>query len=318
MTRDRRKHDSTADPEAAKLTAEERELRGELLAAARRLDRPSQGLERRLIDQLGPRAPSEQPPGWFRTPAGVGLAALGLAAGIAAAVGVTLWYDRDDSEGIAPEPLASLVGPSPSARSAADDPCAARYRAAGTHPLIDDFEDLDSMVIAAEGRSRAWLLSFDTDLDGALRVPAPRPRGDYRRDNRYALRLTGPKLSDWGAVAEVTFHPQRCYDASAYAGLQFSAKGPGRLLVGAAELRVVPRRWGGTCGPEEQCYNVHRKALVLSDSWTHFVVRWNQLEQAGAEALPLDPTSLHGIRFAIPAEGTPFDIMIDDVAFVAR
>jgi hypothetical protein len=205
----------------------------------------------------------------------------------------------------------------PAERSAAmkDDPCAHRIRASGTDPLIDDFEDGDSLVSPREGRGGAWMLFKDNDPPGALPLLTPSRRSPATVNNKSALRVTSDELRDWGASIQFDFHPS-CYDASAYGGLGFSAKGPGRLYLAVREMRVVPEKWGGTC--LENCYDTHRKKIDLTAAWHGYVVAWSELRQRGYHSTALDPARIHDVALMVEPADTPFDLWIDDVRFVAQ
>jgi hypothetical protein len=195
------------------------------------------------------------------------------------------------------------------------DPCAHPIRAAGTDPMIDDFEDGDSLVSRREGRYGAWMLFKDGDPAGGLPLLAPVRRVPPTARNRKALHATGGELRDWGATLQLDFRPA-CYDASAYGGIAFSAQGPGRLYVGVREVRVVPTQWGGTCA--EHCYDAHQKKVDLGTTWHHYRVPWSELHQLGYQSPPLDPTRIHDLAFLVQPADTPFDLWIDDVSFLAQ
>jgi len=308
-----------AEADAIELTHEERAFRRELLDAATELDRPAAGLEGRLLDQIAPgAAAAPRPRGRFAGPRAVLLAALAMAA----CVGVGVMLGRsgdDDSVAVAPEPRSAVAQPSvPTQRSLPRfHPCNYRYRAEGTIALIDDFEDGDSAALRAEGRGSPWMVHFDYVEEGSAPfMPRPEKLPQRGPHGRWALHVTGKRLLDWGAVLEVRFDPHHCYDMSAYAGLTFWAKGPGRIFAGAREVRETDVKWGGTC--EKDCYNVHTKRVDLDHSWKQYEVRWSEMLQRGYDMPPLDPTSINAIQFSVNAADTPFDFWIDDVAFLQR
>ena len=109
----------------------------------------------------------------------------------------------------------------------------------------------------------------------------------------------------------------RCYDASAYGGVKFWAKGPGRLMFAAKMTQVVPVEDGGTC--REKCYDVHRAAIELTKRWGEYTVEWHELAQQGiGPAVPFDARSLFELAFFVDGEDTPFNLWIDDVSFIAK
>jgi hypothetical protein len=237
--------------------------------------------------------------------------------GLLATLGMFLWQSRSRVI-IAPDGAAATWRSTPSAFSVATadvevDPCIGHVRADGSHPLIDDFEDANPLVAPNEGRLGLWGLYRDDVALGTssplLPSLRPRPLGT----NRYALHATGGELRDWGAVVQIAFLPA-CYDASVYAGVGFSAMGPGRLYVGVREVRVVPTKWGGTC--KSDCYNTHQKKIELTGQWQHFTVKWPELRQRGYNTPALDPSRTNSIAFSIQPADTPFDIWLDDVHFI--
>jgi hypothetical protein len=195
------------------------------------------------------------------------------------------------------------------------DPCLARATASGDRPLIDDFEDGNPLLAPVEDRVGLWALFKDTDSAATFIALPPVRRVPAANKNRYALHAVGGELRNWGAVIQVALQPA-CYDASAYAGIAFSAKGPGRLYVGVREVSVVPIEFGGTC--KSNCYNAHQKKLDLSARWQTHTVLWSEMRQRGYGSLPLDVKRLNGLAFLIQADDTPFDVWIDDVTFVKR
>lgn len=292
------------------LTADEQALRAELIDAGKRLDRPAPDLAGRLLDALAPKLEHELRPPWFarrRT-------WMATFVGLAAAAALVLSLGRRQRES------AFLVQPEPPHRSGTvsraqpADPCLQRFHATGTSPLIDDFEDGDAASIPVEGRGDRWILILDTDPEGTARAVAPELRPDGSTTNRRALHLVGPELRSWGAQAMLSFRPHVCYDVSVYAGITFRAKGPGRLFVGAEGVRQTPRKWGGTC--EKDCYNDHVARVNLGRQWQTVELRWADLRQRGYEGEPLDVTSVDMLVFLVRAEDTPFDVWIDDLAFL--
>lgn len=316
MTDERFRTVADGDTDEPELSEEDLRFREELLAAARRLDRPSPMLSRHARARMARHAGTNH--GFLSRPKVLVLGTLAMAASLA--LGLTLGRAKKSQTVLPrPEPL-SASAPAPSSSTPklpALHPCNRRFRAEGRAPLIDDFEDGDGASAQLEGRGRNWMLSFDFDRAGAVeRVPVPERLAAVGPHGRYAVHFTGERLLDWGAVLHLPFWPNDCYDASAYAGLTFWAKGPGRVFVGAREVRVVDVKWGGTC--EENCYNVHSKALDLERVWRHYRIPWAEMLQRGYDMPPLDPSSIHSIQFLISAADTPFDLWVDDVAFLTR
>lgn len=218
---------------------------------------------------------------------------------------------------IRPEPLVpSIAAPVISAMptpAKPRDPCEHAVHAQGNRPVIDDFEDANPLIASAEGRVALWSLYKDTESPGANSTLVPTLRPQASRTNRYALHAKGGELRNWGAVIQIAFTPS-CYDASAYGGISFSAKGPGRLYAGAREVRTVPAEYGGTCTSD--CYNTHQKKIELTSQWRTYTIKWSEMYQRGYDMAPLDASRINSIAFLIMPGDTPFDLWIDDVKFV--
>jgi hypothetical protein len=249
------------------------------------------------------------------------LAASGAALGVAALVGVAFVRRPVMKVVVSPEPSSAIAGigaalPIAGAASpAVADPCIYHVTAKGDQPLIDDFEDGNPIISTFENRVGFWGLFKDTDSSGTFLPLMPAPRPQPTRENRIALHAVGGELRSWGATVQFAFQPS-CYDASVYAGIAFSAKGPGRFYVGVREVRVVPVQWGGTC--MHDCYDTHQKKVDLSAHWQQFSLKWGELRQRGYNSPPLDTTRINSFGFLIQSGDTPFDIWLDDVKFIAR
>jgi hypothetical protein len=205
--------------------------------------------------------------------------------------------------------------PSATAKTPPPDPCLKGTRATGNSPLIDDFEDGDDFVLASEQRSGFWRWSRDTDKPGTAPALIPTEHPSPTKNNRNAVHVKGAVLRDWGASIEMKFDSS-CYDASAYAGVTFSARGPGRIYISPREVGVIPPDFGGTC--EHDCYNGHALKIDLGKNFQTYEVRWSDVTQRGYGRPPLDPKRLHDITFLIHPEDTPYDIWLDDVRFLTK
>ena len=70
-----------------------------------------------------------------------------------------------------------------------------------------------------------------------------------RGSSRFALHTSGGKFTKWGALLAAELSARRCYDASAYAGLTFWARGRGSFNVVAKMTQIAPEEYGGSCSP---------------------------------------------------------------------
>lgn len=200
--------------------------------------------------------------------------------------------------------------------------CPNIVRAEPTLALIDDMEDGDASILARDARFGAWRLVFDgtgsvTPFAGNFE-PAAIPGG--RGASQMALHVTGGKLREWGAFATASLTPAGCYDASAYAGLEFWARGSQRLRIGVVMMDVVSTLVGGPCA--ENCNQSHVAVIELSADWKQYSLRWADLEQERSPAMPqqkgyveLDLRRLSSVTFGVSPDDTPFDVWVDDLAF---
>jgi hypothetical protein len=316
--------------------------RGELSGQAMRLlelarkDAPSSELDEHVLRSISYRTrllEAEARPAWWTSGR-----ALGVAGGLALAASVLLWLSRGpepavEAGGSSPLELAREPIESPSAQvptaielpaakstqappaPAPEDPCRNVLVAQGTEPVIDDFEDGDDAILPFEHREGLWRWVRDTDAPGTAPALLPVPRFGRTAKNQLALHVKGGRLREWGATVEFVFG-NRCYDASAYAGIAFSARGSTRIYVAPREVSVMPVSEGGTC--VEDCHNNHVKQIRLEPAWHTYQVRFDEVEQRGYDRPRLDPKRLHSIAFLIRPEDTPYDVWIDDVRFIER
>jgi hypothetical protein len=222
-----------------------------------------------------------------------------------------------------PVPVPAQVPvPTPSAatRALELEPCTPAMRARGNEPLIDDFEDNDARIAPLEHRAGFWSAWNDNT---ATQRPAPGgplsisriPGG--RGSSQFALHTSGGKFTKWGALLAADFSARRCYDASAYAGIRFFARGRKSFSVVAKMTQIAPEEYGGSCSHD--CSDSHRKNVALSENWQEERVTWAELEQQGfGQVVPFDPRSLLSIEFTVAPEQTPFDFWVDDLRFLER
>lgn len=320
----------TADAEQAASEATPPGALGELLRLARN-EAPARPLEARVLQSVASRnglLESE------RRPSSLVLGGILAGAGaMALAASIVLWLSRSPEEPAQPtehanielgrEPIeapSSLPGAitstvAPSQLPVPEDPCRQPVVASGSEPLIDDFEDGDDAILSYEQRAGLWRWVRDTDAPGTAPALLPVPRSGKTPKNQLALRVKGDRLREWGATIEFVFE-SRCYDASAYAGIAFDARGSTRVYLAPREVSVMPVSAGGTC--VEDCHNNHVKQIRLEPDWQTFEVRFDEVEQRGYDRPRLDPKRLHSIAFLVRPEDTPYDVWIDDVRFIER
>jgi hypothetical protein len=134
----------------------------------------------------------------------------------------------------------------------------------------------------------------------------------------------GGRLHEWGAFATASLTRVGCYDASTYAGLEFWARGSQRLRIGVVMMDVVSTLAGGPCA--ENCNNSHAAVIDLTADWKRYSLLWADLTQARSSSVPekvngkieLDLRRLSSVTFGVSPDDTPFDVWLDDLAFLPR
>lgn len=314
-------HDPTGPRSAPPPSGEHPEVERLLLRSAQ-LDVPPAGAKQRALE-AGLAALVDKPVRRGRVMA-IGVAGAALAA--AAATALFLRQNPEPkavAERVVTEPSAPAA-PAPSPLSVAPLPlsaCSELAIARGDAPLIEDWEAKDSTLLLLDGRKGSWV-NYD-DGTGKQNPPVRSPLFPSRipggRDaSKHALHLSGGRYTNWGVTFGAELAEQACYDASAYAGIEFWAKGPGKIKIGVQMIDVQDVKYGGLC--RNDCYNSHRSEVTLGKSFQRFTIRWEDLRQLypAGTPIPLDPKRIRFLEFGIAAEDTPFDVWVDDVSFLAR
>ena len=202
--------------------------------------------------------------------------------------------------------------------------------AAGAGPIVDmvdNLEDNDGKIIQAQGRQGPWH-SFNNQM-GGNQVPAFNgtftPAAGGANNSAYAVHTTGSGYSFAGVGFDLnnTGAPEgaqsQSYNASAYTGISFWAKGNGNLRVELAQKAFVPTANGGSCS-SGSCWNVYGSRDVqgkLTSSWQQFTIMFNAASmqrEDGSKSPAFDASQLMSISFK--HEGSTFDFWLDDVHFV--
>lgn len=255
----------------------------------------------------------------IRIAAGVGL--LAAAAGLALLLGLSKTATDTPQPTAEPAPLRPAPSAATSAgrQPAALERCRALVSAKGEAPLIDDFEDRNARLLLRDGRSGSWLTNGDPQAKQQPRAGTPAfpvALSPARGSSRQALHLVGGQLTATAGV-DARLAPDACYDASSYSGVELWAKGPGRVYVALPMVDTVERKWGGLC--DTGCYDPHRAAVDLGRGWQHVAIKWEDLQQAGYGApLRFDEKRLASVQIMIDPVDSPFDVWLDDVAFLPR
>jgi hypothetical protein len=191
----------------------------------------------------------------------------------------------------------------------------------GELALIDDFDDGDSVAVFEANREAYWFTVTD-GTDGVLDPPnAFLPvEGGYR--GTMSAHVTASGFTEWGAELSANISHEtavRCpYNASAFAGVRFVARGRGRLRVQVAMPEVVEKQYGGQCDPElgQTCYDIHGAFVELTDDYRVYELPWSSLRQRGfGEVVVFQPKTIMTLHFAMETAQLPVELWLDDVAF---
>jgi hypothetical protein len=217
-----------------------------------------------------------------------------------------------------------------------------------TKALIDDMESGTGRILDNEGRLGVWYTFNDqTDSPGNASgtqwparttpgVPIPTSVIDGGRGcSTRAMHSYGSGFRDWGAGIgfDLGFDGQtyRTYDASAYAGITFWARGlPETVMQVRISTAVTTHaEWGGTC-PQELCPFPYHSTLTLSSQWTQYWIPFADLYQVSwSTPANFQLNQLTNIQFFVPGltqcedwqwgcnDTQTFDFWVDDVAFYA-
>ena len=202
---------------------------------------------------------------------------------------------------------------------AAPQTCPAVAPKAGFNKLIDDLEDGDGVIIAADGRSGFWYTANDGTAGTQTPVPGTNfvPASGGAHGSAYYARTTGRAFADWGAALCIMLHQvgdNACrYNAASTSGLRFAARGTGTITVSFATAATVPIENGGSCF--SGCFDYHSTTFTLSSTWLTRQIAYTSLAQGGwGTPAYFQASALMYIEFAA-GPATAFDIGLDDVSF---
>jgi hypothetical protein len=197
---------------------------------------------------------------------------------------------------------------------------------------IDDVEDGNNAIQALGSRKGFWY----TYNDGSgAQVPAPDPTGKIPftptaggHSPLFSAHTNGPAFTIWGAGMGFDFNNttgQSCpYDASAYTGIKFWAKGnmPLKAMVKIPGTTTkVTAADSNTCVSTTMCEDHYflQPKPTLTAAWTQYTITFADStsfaqEGWGIKVPAFDKAHIIGVQFQV-AMGTAFDFAIDDVTF---
>jgi len=167
-------------------------------------------------------------------------------------------------------------------------------------------------IAARDHRSGMWFHTRSLGDGNALPAPllvAESP--EATREHPYALRAEGPPPVGWGANVGVRF--ERCYDASAYAGVELRLKGKGVVFVGLQTPTSVPVDFGGRC--TTRCWYTSGRNFALDGQFTTQRILWKDLQQQADK--PVERELLQ-IMISLQSGPDPYELWVSDLRFVTQ
>jgi hypothetical protein len=214
---------------------------------------------------------------------------------------------RDQHASVELSRLATSQGPTIS-------PCTI---ARGDDGLVADFEQPTQLlgarptIVRRDGRDGTWVHRRNRirdfwDAQPLLVATSP----EATPASQSALEIAGPAPTGAGASAGLRL--KHCYDASAYSGIEFRARGPGPVFVALQTLSSVPTQQGGHC--TDKCWFTGGRYIALSDRFETYRIRWQDVV---APEPDYDVSKeLLEILFVVQSGPTPYSFWLDDVKFV--
>lgn len=201
----------------------------------------------------------------------------------------------------------------------------------GATDLITDLES--GPTFSSGGRSGSWYVYNDKTAAG---MQTPTVGTDFKPDavmparsgSTFAAHTSGSGFTVWGAgmgfdVNNPGGTAKKVYDASAYSGITFWAKGTAskavRMNIPTKDTSPEGNLCNMTDAGDSVCNDHFGTTLTLTADWTQQTVDFaNDLAQShfGPPA-DFKPSEIYGVQFQV-GPGATFDFWIDDVAFVKK
>src|SRR4051794_26849618 len=170
-----------------------------------------------------------------------------------------------------------------------------------TYQMIDDLEDGDGRIVNADGHQGPWH-AFNSSSGGNQKpgISDPfLPEMGGAHGSMWAVHTSGDGYSYAGVGLDLNNADTKeesslsmPFDASAWTGLTFWAKGTAKLRIEFSMKSFVPRDRGGTC--DSNCWDVYGSLDVssgLGTDWKQYKVPFMGMQrEMGGSSPPFDPT----------------------------
>lgn len=200
-----------------------------------------------------------------------------------------------------------------------DEPPASETR----FELIDNLEDNDARILAENQRTGPWHI-FNDQGNGGNQQPSGSfmPEAGGANGTQYAVHTSGEGFGFAGvgfdlnnAESQPEHANSKVFDASAWDGIVFWAKGSAALRVEFPTKGFVPPERGGSCSSD--CWNVYGLHLPgeLGEEWKEYKIPFSELERGDGSTDPaFTRNELMSISFRHDGSKR-FDFWIDEVRF---
>jgi hypothetical protein len=123
-----------------------------------------------------------------------------------------------------------------------------------------------------------------------------------------SLHVSGAMHTGWGAALAAELSNGCPFDASAYGGISFWAKGTSTVIEGANKLLImvgmpefIPIESSGFCNdtampPDVNCYARHRVLIDLVPDWKQYTIAWKDDTRATARRAAADARASAAVR----------------------
>ena len=189
--------------------------------------------------------------------------------------------------------------------------------ATGSAPLIDDFTEDTGRIAPLDGRSGSWFFYDDGTSGKQVHTVTS-------ADGNPALHVTSTGYALWGSGVitplSASSSVQCSYDAKAYGGLHFRARGSGRIRLKIGTPETTQVSLGGTCtSPGDDCFDRPGIFIDLQPNWQEYAVPFCRLRQEGWSSLKVElvPGRLMSIAFDLSSQ-SDVDFWLDDLSFTKR
>ncbi|HET9931729.1 MAG TPA: carbohydrate binding domain-containing protein [Polyangiaceae bacterium] len=191
--------------------------------------------------------------------------------------------------------------------------------------MIDDMEDGDGRILMMNGRQGPWHTFNSGESTQMPAGPSITPEMAGANGSMLAMHTSGKGFAYAGIgfdLSNADTAPEsaqsKAYDASAWTGVVFMAKGgpsaSAKLRIEIPMRDFVPSDRGGTCSGS--CWNVYgfQMPMALGSSWQEVKVPFSSLVREDGSTKPaFDSKQIMSISFK--QQKDDFDFWIDDVRF---